>query len=162
MEEYKVRYAFEHRLLPQWFFKDKEKVVLGLLHDKKVLYRIISEMYQEQGMEIPYSEDQFKVEAGKLTQEVMSLRFVFPEPEIEPLCYCSYCFFDKDFEKIGYYSIEKGGMLTGEPEAFACEVMPDGGHSNLGSCSPEGVEGYFRCVKSHMQEKYGVDVDSQN
>ena len=98
-----VRYFFEHRLLPQWFFEEKEQFVGMILHDKKVLYEVIYNIFTDKKVENPYKEEDFDVKASKITDDVIMAKIIFPEPETEPLCYCSYIFFDEAFEKMSEF-----------------------------------------------------------
>jgi len=150
---------FEHKLLPQWFFENKDKFVGVILQDKTVLYKMINDIFQNEGMENPYISEQFDLEAEKITEEVMMLKIIFPEPEEEPICYCSYLFFDKDFEKTSYFCIEKGndfciekGNEEGQSNPFVCEWTADGAHLNYGKCSFEEHEDFLKCVDIYMKQ----------
>ena len=103
MDRHGIRYMYEHRLLPSWFFEDKAQFVGMLLHDKAILFRIIQEMFDKEGLQNPYKEEDFDIEATKITDAVLMLKIVFPVPEEEPLCYSSYMFFDSEFEKTSYF-----------------------------------------------------------
>ena len=87
MDRHGVRYVFEHRLLPNWFYEDKDKLVGAILHDKSILFRIISDVFKEENVENPYKEEDFDAHPFKVTEEVMGLCIEMPEPEEEPLCY---------------------------------------------------------------------------
>ena len=50
MDRHAIRYTFEHRALPQWFFEDKEQFIGILLHDKNVLFRVINGMFEDEGI----------------------------------------------------------------------------------------------------------------
>ena len=45
MERHGIRYVFEHRMLPQWFYEDTAKFVGVLLNNKDVLYDIINDIF---------------------------------------------------------------------------------------------------------------------
>ena len=108
MDLHQIIYMFEHRMLPQYFFEDREKFVWIILENKGILYQIINEIFEKEQMENPYSPEQFGVMSAKITEDVMMLKLIFPEPQEEPLCYCSYLFFDREFKKMGFFCIEKG------------------------------------------------------
>ncbi len=155
MDRHGIRYTFEHRALPQWFFEDKEMFIGTLLHDKNVLYRVINSMFEGEGVENPYIEDDFEVVVSKVTDDVKMLKIVFPEPEEEPLCYSSYMFFDDNFEKISYFCIEKGNTY-GEDYPFVCSWTKEGEHENYGNCTFEKYDDFLRCADIHMENMYGL------
>ncbi len=155
MDRHAIRYTFEHRALPQWFFEDKEQFIGLLFHDKNVLYRVINGMFEDEGIINPYTEDDFSIAASKVTDDVKMFKIVFPEPEEEPLCYCSYMFFDDDFEKISYFCIEKGNE-HGEDYPFVCSWTKDGAHQNHGNCTFEKYDDFLRCADIHMENMYGL------
>lgn len=155
MNSHQIRYMFEHKLLPHWFFENKDQFVGTILGDKAVLYRIISDIFQKEKVENPYSQEQFDMEAAKVTEDVMMMKLIFPEPEDETLCYCSYLFFDKAFEKLSYFCIERGNS-EGGMAPFVCSWGEDGMHSNYGNCSFEDQEDFYKCADLHMEREYGM------
>lgn len=160
MNRHDVRYVFEHRVLPQGFFEEKSRFVGFILSDKHILFRIIDDFFQKEKIDNPYEDDNFKIVASRITEDVTMLNFIFPEPEEEPLCYSSYLFFDKEFEKLSYFCIEKGN-----PESvnypFVCSWTSDGSHLNHGNCTFEEHNDLLRCVELHMKRYYGSS-DSKN
>ena len=134
MDRHGIRYIFEHRLLPKWFFEDKMQFVGLLLHKKDILFNVISDMFEKEEVTNPYSLESFDVTAIKITDDVFMLRIGFPEPEEEPLCYCAYLFFDENFEKTSYFCIEKGNEESRE-YPFVCSWTPDAMHYNHGNCN---------------------------
>lgn len=57
----------------------------------------------EEGLENPYSENEFEVKPVDITEEFLSVKIKFPLPKEEPLCFESYIFCDKEFDKIMYF-----------------------------------------------------------
>lgn len=160
MDRHGVRYMFEHRLLPQCFFEDKAQFVGMLLHDKEILYRVISEIFEKESVANPYTVKQFDIDAGKITEEVMMMKISFPEPEEEPLCYCAYLFFDNEFEKTSYFCIEKGNDAS-QQYPFVCSWSSDGVHHNHGNCTFEKHGDFLRCTDIHMENEYGLTRKTQ-
>lgn len=156
MERHGIRYVFEHRMLPQWFFEDTTKFVGVLLNNKDVLYDIINDIFAKENVVNPYSKDDFNVEAAKLTDNVLFVKISFPKPEEEPLCYCSYLLFDEKFEKKRYYCIERGNE-SGEDLPFICEWTSDGNHVNYGHCGLEEEGVLIRCMELYANDIYGND-----
>ena len=155
MDRHGIRYMFEHRLLPQWFFEEQMKFVGLLLHEKETLFHAISNIYEKEKVENPYSSEDIDVSAAKITDDVLMLRIGFPEPEEEPLCYCAYLFFDESFEKVSYFCIERGDTES-DDDPFVCSWTPDGVHRNHGHCSLEDDNDLVRCADIHMKREYGL------
>ena len=107
MSAFDILYLLEHRLLPQWFFKEKGPFVLQLLRSETLLYEIADRLFEEEGEENPYAPDDFAVEPFSLSAAVKGLKLIFPKPEKEPLCYRCYLFFDMSFEKVCFFCVEK-------------------------------------------------------
>ena len=145
MDRHGIRYMFEHRLLPQWFFKEKERFVAPILKDKGILFEVLDQIFRKENVDNPYSPEQFNSEAAKLTDEVLMVKITFPEPEEEPLCYCSYLFFDLAFEKIAYFCIERGNP-AGDDLPFVCSWTKEGTHLNHGHCTFEEHNDFLRCA----------------
>ena len=154
MNLHDIRYMFEHRILSGWFYEGKSWFVGMLLNDKTVLFRIIDDIFQKEEVRNPYTEDQFGIEASKLTDDVMVLKIILPEPEDEPLCYCCYLFFDKEFENPRYFTIEKGNDITGkrgDTIPFVCSWTADGTHINHGNCSLDNKADLIRCAELYKE-----------
>lgn len=158
MNAHEIRYMFEHRVLPQWFFEGKDRFVGMILNDKTVLFRIIDDMFRKEEIKNPYTEEQFKTETAKIAEETMMIKIMLPDPEDVPLCYCCYLFFDKDFEKPGFFSIEKGnniGSKTSKTIPFVCSWTADGSHNNYGNCSLENSQDFIKCADIYIEQEYG-------
>lgn len=150
MDRHGIRYFFEHQLLPQWFFKYQFQFIGILLNRKGLLYQMIDDLFKEQGLENPYTPDLFDVTAKRLAEQ-MSVKISFPEPEEEPLCYCSYLFFDQEFDKVSYFCIERGNP-AGQMHAFVCSWTQEETHLNHGHCHL-GEEGDFlRCAEIYREQ----------
>lgn len=145
----KIRYAFEHDLLPKFFHEETGNFIVSVLKDKGILFRIINDMFEKAGIENPYSAEQFDADGIKITDTLMMIKLEFPEPESEPLCYRCYLFFDDKFERLGFYSIEKGHDLP-----FVCSWSKDKTHSNYGTCTFKENNDVLRCVEIHMNKYY--------
>lgn len=148
---FKVLYTLEHRLLPQWFYKDKRVFVDAVVADPTMIYRIVSDMLSKEGEENPYAEDAFSSMRYKLTDDVLALKISFPKPEMEPLCFCSYLVFDKECERLVYFTIEK----TAEPdaEAMVCSWNKENQHISLGACSFKEYGDLRKCADIYLHTK---------
>lgn len=161
MNTHEIRYMFEHRLLPQWFFEEKERFVGLVLQKKGILYQIIDDIFVKEKVKNPYSVEQFDMETAKITEEVMMLKLIFPAPEEEPLCYCSYLFFNKGFEKLGFFCIEKGNTF-GKIQPFVCAWTQDGSHLNYGHCTFEKQNDFLRCADIYMEQEFGLKREEES
>lgn len=147
-------FYFEHTLLPGWFFKEQKKFVIAALNDKTFLYRVLSDVFENEDVKNPYKAEDFVAEPAKISEDLMMLRIIFPMPSQEPLCYCSYMFFDNDFKQTSFYTIEKGDPAKG-PLPHVCEWTPDGSHHKIGRCSFDNMGDFKACVDAH-KAKYGL------
>ena len=155
MDRHGVRYQFEHRFLPEMFFEDKAQFIGIVLKDKNILFRVIDEIFTKGEVPNPYSEDDFTIDAARIAEHVLMLKISFPEPEEEPLCYCSYLFFDDEFEKLGYFCIEKGNEESNS-YPFVCSWTPEGTHVNHGNCTFEDNNDFLRCADIFMEKEFGL------
>ena len=152
---HEIRYAFEHRLLPMFFYENQLDFIAALLQDESVLGNMINDMFKKSEVENPYNESAYRVEPFKVTEEVMCMKIICPEPEDEPLCYCSYMFFDMKFEHVAYFCIEKGNE-EGSNMPFLCSWTKEYAHSNFGNCTLENNNDYIACADIFMEREYGM------
>ena len=150
---HQIRYFFEHRLLPQMFFENKGGFVNAVLGDKDLLFKAIDVIFQDKELDNPYSPNQFRASAETIADDISVLKIKYPEPEEEPLCYCSFLFFDAKFEKQGFYCLERGGDLSGDGIPFICSWSEDGVHRNHGTCLLDEREALLMCADIYMGKK---------
>lgn len=125
-----VRYYFEHRLLPEWLYTEKEKLILTFANEQqKVPFLVMSDLCQREGLEMPYPEEDYQFTLYPVAENVLGGVLTLPEPEEEPLCYRVYFVFNKEFDRLAYYTLEKGQ----EEEYFLCGWDAEKTHSNYGS-----------------------------
>ena len=88
-----LRYYFEHEVLPKYFWEDSEPFLSDIVQviyeeeengDENIIYELISEIAQENDMELPYTKDEYKVELFRMDKDDYTIRIRFPEPE-EPV-----------------------------------------------------------------------------
>lgn len=149
MDRHDIRYLFEHKVLPTWFYEHKVTFVGELLRMEGLLYGVINDMFNKEIVENPYNKSQFTMDAAKLLDNLFVIRIGFPRPEEAPLCYCSYLFFDDEFERASYYCIEKADREDGG-SAFVCSWTIDGDHINYGRCLLEDHKDFLRCVELYL------------
>lgn len=150
MDKHDIRYRFEQVLLPHWFFEKKAQLIGMLLHDTGLLYRVVGDLFQRRGLENPYSESQFGIEMVRITDEVGLLKLSFPEPEESLESHCCYLVFDRTFEKLGFFCVEKSRM--GGP--FLCSRDKDENHVNYGVCTLDDADNMLRSARIYMEKVY--------
>lgn len=152
MDRHGVRYMFEHGILPDLFYRDSQLLVGLILHDKNALFRIIDEIFNNENIENPYSEEDFDAYPIKISDEVIVLCVNMPEPEEEPLCHCMYMIFNSDFDKLRYFTIERAGNdSTNYP--FVCAWDADGNHLNFGRCTFEEKNDLISCLDLFIESE---------
>ncbi len=153
MTNFEVMYVLEHKLLPNWFFTEKERLVAPLIGQDDFVFSVLDDICKKENLENPYDKESFIINSAKLSEDILMIKLTFPEPDAEPLCYCSYLLFDINFEKTAYFCIEKGG--DGCPP-FVCRWGSDGGHFNCGTCTLEDNNDLTRCFDIYLS-MYGKD-----
>ena len=144
-----VLYHFQHRLLPMWFY-DSPKEFVGVLSEKDTaLFEILSELLARGEVENTFRAGEFKAEPVEVSDDAMALRIKYPKPKDAPLCFGAICFFNKDFDKLAFYTIEKGEDLEGGFPVL-CSWDEDGSHSNYGKVSPDPDEQLVECVDNYL------------
>ena len=152
-QRHQIRYFFEHKLLPQLFFEDKGKFVNAVLGDEGLLFRALDGIFQKEGLDNPYSSDQLEASVETIAGDISILIIRYPDPEEEPLCYCSFLFFDAKFKNLGFYSLERGGDLSGDGIPFICSWSEEGDHINHGNCLLDEHEALLKCADIYMEKK---------
>ena len=150
MDLKEVLYSYEHKLLPEWFHEDPKEFIGVVATQPSALYNIISELCARSGQENPFKPGEFSVEPNQVSEDVALLRIRFPKPPAAPLCISSIIIFDKSFEKLAYYTIEKGDEPSGGfPQV--CGWEKDGTHINYGSESHDADECMIKCITLYME-----------
>lgn len=151
-----IRYMLEHRLLPTYFFVHKKNFVDRITRNKDAVYNILDKLFKDNNLENIYKKEDFNAELGKVTDEVTLIKITFPKPEVEPLCYSAYIFYDKNFEKLGYYCIEKGNEGNNFTP-YVASWTKEGRHENHGTCTLENNEDLLKCADLHMRKEYNME-----
>ena len=146
---HKIRYAFEHRLLPHLFYDGKLQFMGKFSRGKELLFFIIDDMFKDQKAKNPYTQEDFDTAPFRITDDILVLKIIFPEPEDEPLCYCSYVFYNTKTENGIYFCIEKG-RPDDIDQAFVCCWTPDGTHEDYDKCPLNKNQDLLRCVQIYI------------
>lgn len=132
-----------------WFY-DSPKEFVGVLSEKDTaLFEILSELLARGEVENTFRAGEFKAEPVEVSDDAMALRIKYPKPQDAPLCFGAICFFNKDFDKLAFYTIEKGEDLEGGFPVL-CSWDEDGSHSNYGKVSPDPDEQLVECVDNYL------------
>ncbi len=140
-----ILYYYEHKLLPASLYEYKSDFVAILLKQKEVLYKVLNNIFHEERVENPYTENDFKLDVLQANDSLLVIKITFPEPIDAPLCYCSYLFIDRALENLNYFCVEKAAGICGE-QKYLCSWTADGAHANYGSCDLEENEIYLKCL----------------
>ena len=140
-----VRYGFEHMTLPSFFDEGKGNFVAALLEDNGILYNIIDDMCRDSEVENYYPRERFLVNPVKVSDDILALQLIFPQPEWVPNCFCAYYFFNMDFSLSRYFTIELGdGDFDGT--AYICEWVKSH-HHNYGRHDVSDGKDLAKCVE---------------
>lgn len=137
MDIKEIRYLFEHRLLPQWLYREKETLISVLLQkDKNMAFQIFSDICKKENVEMPYKEEQYRIIPYGLSDKAAAVCLQLPSAEVSPQCERVYFVFDQEKEKFAFYSVEKGAFDYN----VLCGWSEDGGHLNYGKCPEDENE----------------------
>ena len=153
MDNKEILYSFEHDLLPKWFFETKKEFLGVICTQPQALHSILTELFARNGKENPYGPESFKVEPEQVREDIVMVKISFPKPPAAPLCISTIVIFDKTFEKVSYFCIEKGDDATGG-FPVVCSWEADGRHINYGPESHDPDDCALKCVNIHMERYY--------
>ena len=131
----RARYEAEHHMFRDFFFNNPTGFVDALMSEYG-LCELHYEAMKDMKVKTRYGAGPYNVATGKTDRGDFILRAVLPVPEFVGLCYRIYLVFDKDFERIAYYTVERAeeGGRVGSWDA-------EGNYTVLDSLeSPEWVE----------------------
>ena len=150
-----VLYHFQHRLLPMWFY-DSPKEFAGVLSEKpEALYEIFSTLMEQGGVENTFRAGEFKAEPLEISDTVTAIRIKYPKPQDEPLCFGALAFFNKDFDKLHFFTMEKGEDIEGIFPVL-CSWDSNGEHFSHGTVSLDPDEQLLECVNMYIGSGAGA------
>lgn len=144
MTLFELRYYFEQQLLPKYYFENELSFVWEMFeayredteYDSNPLFDMISKLAEKQGVELPYSQEQFKGEIIALDEDELMIRICLPEPEDVMLCSDIYLVFSvDDMLTKRYFTVELLERKWLRKTYCLCERREDGFHSNHGIIS---------------------------
>ena len=136
-----LRYYFEQEILPRYYFESELSFVWELFEayredaesNSNPLYDLILKMAEKQGIDLPYSQEQFKGEIIVLDEDELMIRLSLPEPEEPILCSDIYLLFSiEDLSKKRYFTVELLERKWLRKSYCLCERKEDGFHCNYG------------------------------
>ena len=157
------RYYFEHRYLPRTYYQYRGVFINRLAKERDILYKLFCLFADHNEVKHNYSENQFRIDSGKLDDKVYYLAFTFPDPEESPLCKYAYLFFDLNFSKAAYFTVERGNEanFTNRERAmkmpyYVCSWTQEGNHENFGTHDIWADDGLGVCFKLFTEGDYAI------
>ena len=151
MGDYDLDYQFQHKILPEMFFRKPNVFMQSFVEGgNEMLCQVHSIGYQQYGVSFPYKPEQYEVVGEAINRDLYALTLKFPEPEVTALCYYIFLVFDPDLERLSFFTLEKGEAFFGKDEmAFLCGWTPDGSHLTYGNVETPEYDVLYRCVEIH-------------
>lgn len=116
-----IEYEIQHIALPSLFFDDPIYVANNMVENYLafVYKQVFKNNRTSKPDEIacPYTVNDFKVHRIAMDEHNFLIRCDLPKPIYTPLCYRIYFVFNDTFDKLRFYTIEKGPFGTG---GFLC------------------------------------------
>lgn len=128
---YDVRYYFEHRLLPEELYENRDQLVAFLRSSG--VHALWASLTGSIGFETVYPEDAFGIAEFPQEDGTNVIMLSLPAPEDSPLCSRVYLCWNPETGKAGYYTVELDNLF-GETW-FLCGWNAEGIHENYGTVS---------------------------
>lgn len=161
-----ILYFMEYKYIPEICKKIGPDFIGSVVHDVRVLNKVLTDICAEEGLENPFTDDSWDRDYVRMSQNIFILKIKFPAPFVSPLAYSGYLVYDRDFKKVKYYTLEKSDSRFGS--SVIVGSMESGNHYNygeldeLGFClDDEGLFDYFYQMYGPEEEKY-VGENSRN
>ena len=124
-----VRYAFEHNMLPRYFYADPQNLIDHVAD--MGLYVLWASVATENGADPTYPEEDYVVHVYDLEDGGTLMQIELPDPDANLLCYRIYFLYNSETGEAGYYTAESD---TFSPNAcYLCSWNEDHTHLNFGS-----------------------------
>ena len=124
-----VRYAFEHNMLPKYFFYKTDSLLDGI--DSVGMYPLWASVAEENGVDPTYDPEDFGVRWYVTDDGTELAQIELPYPEESMLCYRIYLAYNASTGKARYFTVERDNFLY--ETSFACEWTDEMEHINYGS-----------------------------
>ena len=123
-----VRKAFEHNMLPRYFY-DQPDNVMSVLEDAG-MYLLWESVATENGVDVTYSEEDYAERLYQCGNSVELLQVCLPDPEENLLCFRIYFLYVPGTDVAGYYTVEYDNLLY--DTSCLCLWRETGEHVNYG------------------------------
>ena len=124
-----VRYYFEHKMLPRYFY-EKPEALLEVIRNVGV-YPLWETVAKENGTDPHYPEEDYITHFYRAEDGSQIIQIEMPDPDMEPLCYRIYFIYNPDKEITAYYTAECSSFV---PEiCFICTWDKEDNHELCGS-----------------------------
>ena len=145
-----VRYQFEHRMLPRYFYDNPENM-LSVLGDIG-LYTLWASVTTENGVDPTYPEADYVQHFYTSADGATVLQIELPQPDANLLCYRIYMVYNAATGVSGYYTVESDTFTP--TAAFICSWTPEGTHMNYGAMEAIGRngDGYAEAMAAEMRQ----------
>lgn len=130
---YEARYHFEHELLPEWFYgARKDELQKIRKRGTSFIWSMWNIVCEERGVKLEGTKNPFKVSKCTIGDNRTMIRVDMPTPGRQPLCFRVFLVWSDDFERRGYFTVERGASYK---ERFLCSWREERVHCNYGKCS---------------------------
>ena len=119
--DYAILYSFQQDILPTLFYGDTEKFIKGFSMDKaNFIYFLLSEIYENQDMEIPFSVKSFNVIEQIAYNDIIFIRIDWKYLNTQLLTKSIYVLINSKTKKIQYFTCENGA----QNQLVLCSIVP--------------------------------------
>ena len=124
-----VRYFFEHKMLPRYFYEKPEALLDGVRNVG--IYPLWEAVSKENGTDPFYPKQDYSTHYYKAEDGTQIVQVEMPQPDEEPLCYRIYFVYNPDKDIAAYYTAECSSLA---PDiCFICNWSREGEHELCGS-----------------------------
>lgn len=123
-----VRYAFEHNMLPRYFYADPQNLIDRVA--ELGLYVLWASVATENGADPTYPEEDYVIHMYDLEDGGTLMQIELPDPDANLLCYRIYFLYNPETGEAGYYTAESDTFSPGT--CFLCGWDQEGKHLNFG------------------------------
>ena len=145
MDLREARYYLEHRMLPHLFFTGPSRLISVLAVGKGgFLFNIMNDICENNQIKNTYALKDFSVQIDAPQEDLRMIRIHMPEPLWEPLCYRIYLSYNETYEKLGYFTAERG---SNSEEIFLCCWNTESSHLSFGTEELTPEEEAAKCIR---------------
>ena len=152
MELSDIRYKVEHVMVPEWFYKEKEKFVAAFKDPANdVVFTAIRRLALKENIEFLTEKEEFQRAMIQINSDYYALMQYMPKPDKAGECIEMIMIFNTSFDKMYYFTVESAGKISND--RFLCGWTGDRKHVNYGEAPKDENELMFKIV-----DLIGVEV----